>query len=90
VNASIDIAKILLASNKQAVPKTYREALRNMSLIRGFLVEDCEALASFSKLRNLLALEYLEYRYPSGEEFITKGPEVYKRLVKAARLASND
>jgi len=33
VNASTDIAKILLASSKQVAPQTYRETLLHLSVI---------------------------------------------------------
>jgi predicted nucleotidyltransferase/uncharacterized protein YutE (UPF0331/DUF86 family) len=80
VNASIDAAKILIAANRQAVPQTYRETLLRLSSIPEFAPGDPEELAAFSKLRNLLAHEYLDLRYPSIENFVLRGPPLFRRL----------
>jgi uncharacterized protein YutE (UPF0331/DUF86 family) len=80
VNASIDVAKILVASDRQSVPQTYRETLLRLSAISEFVPGDPDELAAFSKLRNLLAHEYLELRYPSIEDFVLRAPPLFRRL----------
>ena len=88
VNASIDVAKILVASNRQPIPQTYRETLLRLSTLSEFMSGDPEELAAFSKLRNLLAHEYLDLRYPAIEDFVLRGPPFFRRLADtASRIA---
>jgi len=85
VNSSIDIAKILLASDGRKIPQTYREILQNLSLFRNFNCKTAEKLAGFSKLRNILAHEYVDIRYRQIENFIQNGEMVYKELESFVR-----
>ena len=82
VNASIDISKILLASNHGHVPATYRESLQNLSLFDGFSNKTAEDLARFSRLRNILAHEYLDIRYREIEAFLKEVDQLYWYLVR--------
>jgi len=81
VNASIDIAKIILASEKKRLPQTYREVLQELSLIEGFDSETAEQLAQFAKLKNILAHEYLDIRFRQIKRFIEKSEPAYSRLL---------
>jgi len=85
VNSSIDIAKILLASAGRRIPQTYREILQNLSLFRNFNCETAEKLAGFSKLRNILAHDYVDIRYRQIENFIQNAEMVYKELESFVR-----
>lgn len=51
-----------------------------LSIIPDYATLDCEALAAFSKLRNLLTHEYLDYHYPAIADSVQRGPELYSRL----------
>jgi predicted nucleotidyltransferase/uncharacterized protein YutE (UPF0331/DUF86 family) len=86
VNASIDIAKILAASNRMPVPQTYGETLLRLSTLPGFDAADCESMAIFSRLRNLLAHEYLDIRFPLIDNFVRTAPAIYRRLAETTRL----
>lgn len=81
VNASIDIAKILLASEKKKIPETYRETLELLSIYSGFNKQDANKLAEFSRLRNILAHEYLDIRFEQIKKFIQEAKPVYKNLI---------
>ena len=85
VNASIDIAKILLASEKQRMPQTYRETLEELSLLEGFSRETSERLAGFAKLRNILAHEYLDIRYTQIKRFVKDAEPLYRELLDFAK-----
>ncbi len=85
VNASIDIAKIILASRRQPVPQTYREVLLRLDTIEGIDPETARLLSSFSRLRNILAHEYLDIRYPQIRDFLNHAPDAYKKLVQTIR-----
>jgi uncharacterized protein YutE (UPF0331/DUF86 family)/predicted nucleotidyltransferase len=81
VNSSIDIAKIVLASEKKRIPQTYREILGEMSLLSNFPQETAENLAKFTKLRNILALEYLDIRFKQIRQFIDESESSYRKLI---------
>lgn len=81
VTSSIDIAKIVLASEKKRIPQTYREILWEMSLFSDFPQEIAENLAKFAKLRNILAHEYLDIRFRQIRQFIDESENSYRKLV---------
>jgi len=81
VNASIDIAKILLGSEKKRIPQTYREVLQELSLLENFKAETAKKLAVFSKLRNILAHEYLDIRYDQIKKFVYESESSYLELL---------
>jgi uncharacterized protein YutE (UPF0331/DUF86 family)/predicted nucleotidyltransferase len=81
VNSSIDVAKILLASEKQRIPQTYREILEELALLPDFDAETAKKLSQFAKLRNILAHEYLDIRFIQIKKFIDESETVYKKLV---------
>ena len=85
VNASIDIAKIVLASEQKKIPQTYREILQNMELLEGFDSELAQKLSEFSKLRNVLAHEYLDIRYEQIDIFIQEMAPSYRKLFNFAK-----
>lgn len=81
VNSSIDIAKIVLASEKKRIPQTYREILWEMSLFSDFPQETAESLAKFAKMRNILAHEYLDIRFRQIRQFIDESENSYRKLI---------
>ena len=83
VNASIDIAKIIVASRKQPVPQTYREILLRLGTVQEFSETMAMQLSGFTKLRNILAHEYLDIKYPHIERFVKEAPAVYKDLLNS-------
>lgn len=83
VNASIDIAKILLASEKQPIPETYSQVLAKLIVLDGFQEKTAEQLAEFTKLCNILAHEYLDLRFVKIAEFMKAAEMVYGELIGA-------
>lgn len=81
VNSSIDIAKIILASEKKQIPETYRLIIENLGTIDDFEPAIATSLASFSKMRNLLAHEYLDIRFAQIKKFAEQSEESYKYMV---------
>ena len=77
INASLDIAKIVLASNKLNLPETYRELILQLRATpHSFHDNTLEHLARFVKLRNVLAHEYLDIRWDHIKEFLQQGEPV--------------
>jgi len=81
VNSSIDIAKIILASEKKPIPETYRLIIENLGTVGDFNQEIATALSNFSKMRNILAHEYLDIRFAQIKKFTEESEEAYKYLV---------
>lgn len=81
VNSSIDTAKILLASEKKAIPQTYRETLQLLATLERFDQTTAEKLSQYSKLRNILAHEYLDLRYENIRKFLDDTEPSYKYLL---------
>ena len=81
VIASIDIAKILLSSEKVVIPGNYREILEHLSFLSGFDKAIAEKLGEFAKLRNLIAHEYLDIRWQQIEYFIKTSKSLYEYLI---------
>lgn len=81
LNALIDIAKIILASQKQKMPSTYLEVLLDFSLIAGLPEKEAVESAQFAKLRNILAHEYLDLRFQQIKKFIEQAEPFYQKLI---------
>ena len=85
VNATIDIAKTILASEPARMPRSYREAVENLGSLAGFDEKICDDLADFTRLRNMLAHEYLDLRFSRIRDFIDESPALYAGFMKSAR-----
>ena len=86
-NASIDAAKIVLASERRPVPQTYRETVELLATVDGFrhIAEDLRFLAENTRVRNMLAHEYLDLRYTVVNNVVDHAAERYGKLVEALR-----
>ena len=82
VNASIDITKIIVTSKGQPVPQTYREILLRLDTVDTIENSTAIALSGFSRLRNILAYDYLDIRYQKIKEFIKNAPLEYEKLIE--------
>ena len=85
INSSIDIAKIMVGSEKKDLPETYRLTLANLALLKGFEKEKAETLAGFAKIRNILAHEYLDIRFSNLKRFAGSSEIDYRYLVTFAK-----
>ena len=71
VNASIDVAKIVLASQGLPMPQTYRETVSE--------------LVAFSRVRNLPAHEYPDVRYSEIRRVADRANDLYGALAHATQ-----
>lgn len=90
MNATIDVAKIVLASSGRPVPRTYFEAVAALALISGFDRELVEQLSSHIRLRNFLAHEYLDIRYSKIRALLDDEPELHRRFIEIVRGWTNE
>ena len=80
VNASIDIAKIVLTSERAAVSQTYRGQMEQLGHVPGFVTVSMD-LAHNTRIRNALAHEYLDLRYAEVKAGVETAVKVYRGLV---------
>jgi len=85
VNSAIDVAKILVSSERLPVPETYREMVLKLKLVGIMGDEDIEKLAGWVKLRNILAHEYLDMRWENIKNFLRESPDPFHRLIQNLR-----
>ena len=82
LNAVIDIAKIILASEKKEMPRSYEEALFNFALFVNLNVNEAKKFSKLANLRNILAHQYLNILYKRIQNFIKEFPPLYKKISK--------
>lgn len=85
INATIDISKIILASSKKSRPHSYDEILLNAAFILSFTGENAKILSQFAPLRNILAHEYLDYRWKEIKPFLESAPSIFPDFIDSAR-----
>jgi uncharacterized protein YutE (UPF0331/DUF86 family) len=87
VNASIDAAKIVLASERRPVPQTYRETVELLQTVEGFKGQAAAVtrLAANTRTRNMLAHEYLDLRYTRINAVVDHAAQTYGWLATALR-----
>ena len=81
VMSSIDIAKILLASEDKPIPDSYKEILYHMGLIGDFNEEFGKKLSKWAGLRNIVVHEYLDIRWKNIRGFIKESEPPYRQLI---------
>lgn len=80
MNAMIDIAKIVLASESRPMPKSYEDALLYFGMLAGLSEEEFRKFSKFASLRNILAHEYLDMLYQRIQNFIKEFTLVYEKI----------
>ena len=80
VMASLDIAKVVLASEKRQIPQTYKEILS--TFVAGYGEKELvDEFGRFAELRNIVAHEYLDIRWSRIEKFIQRGEVLYPKFL---------
>lgn len=82
INATIDISKTILASEKRPVPSSYKEILRTIGSVPDFPEDLASQLADWAAFRNILAHEYLDIRWKRIEDFIKKSEPYLRKFLE--------
>jgi len=84
INGTIDIAKIVQASEGLPIPQTYGQILSLLPSVPGFstVPEDIRTLAP---LRNIMAHEYLDLRFTRVRRFIDSDIRIIRAVMAATR-----
>lgn len=85
VNSSIDMAKILLASEKKKIADTYRDMLESLRLLAEFDPNMALKLGENTRIRNILAHEYLDIRFDRIRKFIDDAQPAYQYFLDFAK-----
>ncbi len=85
INSSIDIAKLILTSEGHLLPDTYKDVVKNLSLVSGFSEEGIQKLSKWVSLRNIISHEYLDIRWASIRKFISESRFFYEDFSKRVR-----
>lgn len=84
VMSALDIAKIVLASEKKDIPQTYKDILYEFGIM--FVSEDfAEAFSEYAPFRNILAHEYLDFRWERISGFLKSSGGLYPRFISATK-----
>lgn len=91
VVAVIDIAETILASERRPVPATYNEIIKLLGTVSPFNDGDLiEKITPWITLRNILAHEYLDYRWNQISRFINNTEFLWSDFIeKTRRLISS-
>lgn len=72
-NSASDIAKVILAGENVEIPETYREAFLTLGRLAYITQANASQMAEFSRLRNVLAHQYLDIRWEVIKDFLKTG-----------------
>ncbi|NWF93995.1 MAG: DUF86 domain-containing protein [Syntrophaceae bacterium] len=81
VMSALDIAKVILASEKREIPQTYKDTLK----IFGTLYIDSsfgEKFSEFASMRNILVHEYLDIKWRRIRNFIDQAERLYPIFIE--------
>jgi len=82
VNASIDIAKIIVASQKKPIPDTYKDTMKQAIWTLNLSEDFIKKLEYWIKLRNVLAHEYLDIKWKRIADFIKNSESYFGAFIK--------
>jgi predicted nucleotidyltransferase/uncharacterized protein YutE (UPF0331/DUF86 family) len=85
MNATIDIAKTVLASSHKPRPPAYREIVAQGALILGQDEQAATCLEKWVRLRNILAHEYLDIKWKRISDFTTESEKYVREFVDRAK-----
>lgn len=71
-NALIDISKIIIANENVKIPDSYREIILELGEIKVIDMNLAESIAEISRLRNVLAHQYLDIKWSYIKKFLTE------------------
>ena len=90
INSSVDIAKLILTSEVRSLPDTYKDIVKNLSLVGDFGEEGMGKLSRWVSLRNIISHEYLDVRWASIQKFISESRPFYEDFFKKAKNYLNE
>ncbi len=84
VMSSLDIAKIVLASEKKEIPQSYKDTLLRFGCLY-FNEEFAKRLSSFAFSRNIAVHKYLDINWMRIKDFIKEAEELYPMFIQKVK-----
>jgi uncharacterized protein YutE (UPF0331/DUF86 family)/predicted nucleotidyltransferase len=84
VMSSLDIAKVVLASEKKEVPETYKDTLKIFALLY-FNFSFAERFSQFAELRNIVVHAYLDVKWGKIKNFIKEAESLYPEFIEGIK-----
>ncbi len=84
IMSALDIAKIILASEKKGIPQTYKDTLK---IFGAFYIDPSfgEKFSEFASLRNILIHEYLDTKWRRIRNFVEQAEKLYPIFIEKVR-----
>lgn len=84
-NAIIDISKIIVSSNNEAIPDSYRESVLKLGELNIVDLKIAENMAEIARLRNILAHYYLDIKWDYLQKFLTKNVTFIQEFLESIK-----
>lgn len=84
VMTALDIAKIILASEKELIPESYKETLRTFGF-KYFNEEFGNKFSELAKFRNIIVHEYLDIKWKQIKNFIKEAEILYPIFIQKTK-----
>lgn len=85
-NASIDISKLLLAGETVEIPGTYQEIILKLGELSIISKELASKIVLLAKTRNVLAHQYLDYKWDLIKPLIKESPIFLNEFIDALKI----
>ena len=85
-NASIDISKILLAGETVEIPGTYQEIILKLGELSIINKELASKIATLAKARNVLAHQYLDFKWNLLKSLIKESPAFLNEFINSLKV----
>lgn len=87
VMSALDIAKIVLASDKKEIPQSYQDTLKLFYALYIDKADEAtaEKFSEFAKLRNIVVHEYLDIKWKRIQNFIKEAEKLYAVFIEKTK-----
>jgi len=84
IMSALDIAKVILASEKKEIPQSYKDILKVFTSL--YIDTDlADRFSEFARLRNIVAHEYLDLRWERIKDFVQNVEELYPKFIEKVK-----
>lgn len=85
LNASTDIAKVLIAGEKLELPSSYREVFLKLGEAKLLDLRLAQNLADLARVRNILSHQYLDIKWQTIRDFLDNGKQTVETFLEIVK-----
>lgn len=85
LNASTDIAKVLIAGEKLELPSSYREVFLKLGEAKLLDLRLAQNLADLARVRNILSHQYLDIKWQTIRDFLDNGKQTVEAFLEIVK-----